>query len=140
MKTKTINYVTKNVQKGFAYCDIHPTEMQEILIIMMRWVTQMGELSNSTNKEVKLFINQWWYAVDKKLPKGRNGMNTPCSFISGILTNLLFGVQRDLSTLQMSGIERISEGMANFEKILNECNEPLNSKPTEEKIVFKIGI
>lgn len=139
MKIKTINYLEKHVQRGLAYCEISQHEMQEIQIEMIRWVGMCGELSNSKNREVRSFINDWWFAHDKQLPKGRNGLNTPYSFISGIISNLLFGTQRDLSTLQMDGIERISEKIAQLEEILHSINEGVNTGK-EEKIVFRIGV
>jgi len=51
----------------------------------------------------------------KSLPSGKEGMNTPANFIGGIVNNMIFGQQRDLSARQMEGIEYVSKWMAELD-------------------------
>jgi hypothetical protein len=75
----------------------------------------MCEMDMSHNEDLRAVREQWWHRRTKSLPSGREGMNTPASFIGGLVNNMLFGQQRDLSDRQMDGIEYVSKWLVELD-------------------------
>lgn len=138
MNTKTINYYPKNTQAKTTYCEIDSKDMEYIQDQLLRYLCQMGELSINKNKDIKEFVSVFWQARNNELPKGVNGLNSPQSFVSGLLNNLKYGTQVDLTNKQLMAIEYISEVMVEFLDCVDDKN--LNKVINNEKMVFIIGI
>jgi len=75
---------------------------------LIRWLSSVGELSQKKDADSKYVITQWWIKSSQTLPKGQNGPNCPYSFVSGMVNNLIFGTQHDLTEKQMDALQNIS--------------------------------
>lgn len=110
--SKQINYDPKVTSANTQYNTIQKDDMTWLLKELMRYQALVGELSIHPNEDLQQYIKQWYRKRTKTLPKGKNGLNSPESFISGLLNNLAFGSQNDLSDIQMDAIQNISNNMA----------------------------
>lgn len=118
METKIIKYTPKFTNAKTTYLDIDPSELQFLHMQLIQYLSRIGEMDNTTNEDFRAFNTQYLHRRRKELPKGENGLNTPVSFISGIINNMMFGKQRDLTDRQIEGIESVSA-------ILNQVWEDL---------------
>lgn len=133
---KQIVYEPKITNANTQYNVIDPTDQAWILKECLRYNCMMNELSISKDENIKLFIREWYRKRNATLPKGRNGLNTPESFIAGIINNIMFGTQNDLSDVQMDALSNISAKMELIYKLV----APLKLQPKEqpfEEIVFR---
>lgn len=105
---KAIKYTPKITAAKTTYISIDEEDMQFVQLQLIQYLTRIGEWDNTNNEDQKQVNSQYFHKRRKELPKGENGLNTPVSFISGILNNLMFGNQRDLTERQTEGIESIS--------------------------------
>jgi hypothetical protein len=110
--TKQISYDPKITSANTQYNTISATDMAWLQTELIRYMALMGELSKNRNREVQNIINQWYRKRTDTLPKSKDGQNTPESFIAGLLNNLTFGNQNDLSQIQMDALENISANMS----------------------------
>jgi hypothetical protein len=108
---KTIRYVPKITGAKTEYRDIDVADMAYIQQELIRWVARIGELDMERDKEIKS-IRTALHERNTNLPRGRLGHNSVTSFVSGLLHNLLFGGQRDLTRIQMEALETISAVMS----------------------------
>jgi hypothetical protein len=108
---KEISYDLKNTTARTQYYKIGGNDMAWLMSELTRYLALCGELSKLPDKEVQEVLNQFWRDKNKDLPKGKTGPNSPESFVSGMLNNIMFGNQYDLSDVQASSIERISRCM-----------------------------
>lgn len=131
---RTIRYIPKATSAKTQYVDIDKQDMEWLQTELIRWLAIMGEQDNSHNDEVKQIMKYWWYKKTSTLPKGKEGQNSPLTFVAGIVNNLVFGSTRDLSTVYIDSLENISANMVLFEEALNELNTLSDRKP--EKIKF----
>jgi len=97
----------------------------------------MGMLDVNRNEDIRQVMKHWWYKRTSSLPKGATGQNSPLSLVSGLLNNLMFGTQHDLSTHTMDSIENISAQMVLFEQALEEIS--INTRSSEQ-IKFVIAL
>ena len=118
MATRTIKYIPKNTAAGTEYREIEEDDKQAILTACIQALTVMAEYDKAaSDDEDKNWIrDKWWHKKDKRLHKGREGLNTPCSVLGGIVHNMMFKdpVQRDLSDKQMADIEFIFQCLHSF--------------------------
>ena len=110
MTVKLIKYVPKITSARTEYREISEEDQQWLQVQMIHWLTKMAELDQSHDEDVKYFLEHWWHKKSKRLHKGQQGPNTPCSTVGGVLNNLMFKEvpQRDFSHKQMEDIEHIS--------------------------------
>jgi hypothetical protein len=133
---KQINYDPKITSANTQYNKIDQTDMVWLQTELIRYMALMGELSKNRDRDIQNIINQWYSKRTATLPKSKNGQNTPESFISGLLNNLMFGNQNDLSQIQMDALENISANMALIYDAVKGLNLQPNTK-TIEKIEFR---
>lgn len=134
--TKQINYEPKITSAKTQYNKLDPIDMAFVHSQLIRYMALMGELSKNRDREVQNIITHWYRKRTQTLPKGKDGWNTPETFISGLLNNLMFGNQNDLSQLQMDALENISANMS----IIYDAVKNLNLQPNTtdiEKIEFR---
>jgi hypothetical protein len=134
--SKQINYDPKITSARTQYNSIDKQDMLWLQTELIRYMALMGELSKNRDRDVQNVINQWYRKRTSTLPKGNNGQNCPESFISGLLNNLMFGNQNDLSQIQMDALENISANMA----LIYDAVKDLNLQPNTvslEKIEFR---
>jgi hypothetical protein len=116
---RVIKFVPKSTGARTEYREISVDDMAFVQSEMIRWLALMSELDMARDEDSKWVNNQWWHKRTDTLPRGRAGQNTPASFVGGMINNLVFGEQRDLSDKQMDAIQNISHIMANFN---DECS------------------
>lgn len=113
MPNKTIKFIPKHTTAHTNYRTITEEDMTFLQTELVRWTVKMGEISIDRDTDSKWVFNQWWNKRTETLPKGRNGQNTPASFVAGVLANTMFGEQRDLTDKQMDAIQSISHILGN---------------------------
>lgn len=112
---RTIKYVPKITSAKTEYREIDAKDLADIHQQLIRWLAVIGELDMTHDEDLRAVREQWAHRRSKSLPRGREGENTPASFVAGIINNMIFGDQRDLSDRQMEGIEYISKWMAEID-------------------------
>jgi hypothetical protein len=133
---KQINYDPKTTQAKTQYNKIDKSDMDLVQAELIRYLSLMGELSKNRDREVQNIINQWYRKRTQTLPKGKDGWNTPETFISGLLNNIMFGNQNDFSQIQMDALENISANM----ELIYDAVRGLNLQPgvgNIEKLEFR---
>lgn len=132
----TINYDPKTTAAKTQYNRLEQKDMDLVQAELIRYLSLMGELSKNRDREVQNIITQWYRKRTQTLPKGKDGWNTPESFISGLLNNIMFGNQNDLSQIQMDALENISANMALIYDAVKGLELQPNTKDIE-KITFR---
>lgn len=122
MAIRLINYSPKITAAKTQYVTIDPIDMGWVQTELIHYLSLMGELDGHRNADIRQVQKIWWYKRTATLPKGNNGQNSPLTFVSGIINNISFGSQRDLSTVQMDAIENISAVMSIFEDSIKDLN------------------
>jgi len=119
---KTIYYVPKITSAKTEYREISEDDHNWLIQQMLCGLVKMGAIGNSHNEDFKLVRTQYWHRRRAALPKGRDGQNTPESFIAGILDNMLYSdnPQRDFTAKQMEGIEDIFNWLSAVDSCLEE--------------------
>lgn len=133
---KQINYDPKITNANTQYNKIDNNDMAYVQLQLVRYMALLGELTKHRDREVQNIINQWYRKKTQTLPKSNNGWNTPETFISGLLNNLMFGNQNDLSQTQMDALENISANM----ELIYDAVKGLYLQPNTtdiEKIEFR---
>jgi hypothetical protein len=105
---KQILYDVKTTSANTTYYNISKEDMDWILGKLIQMQAYMGELSLTKNKGLKDLV-RWYTAPKKSLPRAQNWQkyNSPQSFISGVLNNIMFGEARDISDITASNLENI---------------------------------
>ena len=135
---RTIKYLPKVTMAKTVYCEIDKTDMAWIQTELFRYLSVMGEMSISRSEDVRSILKVWWTKRSPSLPKGSTGQNSPLSFVSGLLNNIVFGSQRDLSDIQMTALTNISAVMVQF---LNAIEAIDKTKTTQnESMIFQIAL
>lgn len=129
-------YDPKITSANTQYNTIDVNDMAFLQMELIRYMSLMGELSKNRDRDVQNIINQWYSKRTATLPKSKDGQNTPESFIAGLLNNLMFGNQNDLSQIQMDALENISANMSIIYDAVKALNLQPNTKPME-KIEFR---
>lgn len=109
-EVKVIKYIPKITNAGTEYREIDPEEMTWIQTQLVRYLTIMAELDQARDEDSRWVRDQWWHKRSDKLHRGKQGQNSPCSVVGGVLNNMMFKdtPQRDFSNKQMEDIEYIS--------------------------------
>jgi hypothetical protein len=135
--TKQITYDPKVTSARTQYNSINKDDMIWLQTELVKYLSLMGELSNVKDMEdVKYAVNHYWRKKTKTLPKGRYGQNSPETFVSGLLNNLMFGNQNDLSDIQMDALTNISSCMNVIYESVKGLNLQANTTQLEP-IIFR---
>jgi hypothetical protein len=105
---KMIRFYPKNTAARTTYVELNEQDTAWLKTELIRWLARMSETQADPNELWRIIHNQYWSKRTKTLPKGRNGLNSPASFVGGLINNLLFGEQRDFTDRQLEGIRDIS--------------------------------
>jgi len=104
---RTIKYYPKQTAAKTQYIEIIPEDFAFITQEVIKISARILELDTTTSEDWRLVREQFFHRRRKDLPRGKEGYNTPASFLGGLTSNLVFGTQRDLSEHQMQGLETI---------------------------------
>jgi hypothetical protein len=120
MAIKIIKYLPKNTTAGTEYREIDEDDKQFVLTSCIQALTVMAEYDKaSSDDEDRIWVrDHWWHKKDKRLHKGRDGLNTPCSVIGGIVHNMMFKTpqQRDFSDKQMKDLEMVFQLLSSIKE------------------------
>lgn len=127
MNKQKIGYFEKQTNSRNTYIDISKRDEDMFYKNLLAINSYMSELALSKDEDVNIFI-KWYRSPDKRYPYntrlGRR--NTPETMIAGLINNVFFGNQRDISTQQLPYLE----------EIVNTCAEVIN----ELKIIKKLEL
>ena len=117
---KIIKYKIKNTSASTTYANINIQDMDYVKKTMGQYLAYIAELDRLIGtKEDE--VRKAMHTRTSELPKSKSGPNTIASFIGGLVNNLVYGSQYDLTIKQMSGIEFVSTVLsqldANFDNI-----------------------
>ena len=119
--SKVIRYTPKQTAAKTQYREIAKDDMDWLQMELVKYLSLMAERDLRSDTDNKWILDQFWHKRTDKLHKGKTGdsyrQNTPCSLIGGLINNLLFGNQRDLTDKQMDDIEYVSMALATIHDI-----------------------
>jgi hypothetical protein len=144
MTIRIIKYIPKVTSARTQYVDIDQNDMTWLQSELIRWLALLGEIDGHRNTDLRQVMKHWWYKRTPSLPKGVNGQNSPLTFTSGLVNNLMFGSQRDLSSKALDAIENISSQIVLLEQALvsdlniNTSSIATNIKFAQAMITFNI--
>lgn len=142
MSKYKIDYQIKNTNSNNTYIEISKNDENVLLKTVLSINSYMQELCLSTDPDIRL-LESWWRSGDKRYPynKRLGKRNTPETMIAGLINNMIFGKQDNLSLEQLPF----------YEEIINRCVElieeieyakkfKLQASPAMTTIVFGLGI
>lgn len=124
---RVIKYIPKATTAKTEYIEISPEDLIYLKADLIKWMARICELDLTRNEDLVAIRDQYFHKRRKSLPKGREGENTPSSFIGGLINNIVYGEQRDLTMKQVEAIENISSVVS---QVWDDC-EPYR---------FQIGV
>jgi len=116
MAITAIKYIPKHTSAGTQYREIDEDEKTKILNSLIEILTLMAELDTQRDEDSIWVRDNWWHKKSQQLHKGKNGPNSPCSTIGGIVHNMMYKdpLQRDFSNKQMEDVELITNILHNI--------------------------
>lgn len=135
---KIIKYTPKITSAKTTYVEIDKDDMLWLQTTFIRWLSVMGELEGHRNEDLRQVMKLWWHKRSATLPKSKNGQNSPLTLVSGLINNLMFGNQNDLSTTTLDAIENISNQMVLLEAAITDLN--IVTQHSSESIKFMVSI
>jgi hypothetical protein len=131
---KTIRYIPKNTSAHTDYVIIDESDMLLVKLNLIHYLSIMGELHNIGDSIIRQIYYKYWTSKHKKLVKCKYGLNTPESFTSGLIRNLYFGTQTNLSMPTLASITLLSDEMFQLTTALNSSDTYV--VPIIENITF----
>lgn len=138
----TIYYETKHTSASTDYIRIEDKDRDIILRSLLSLNSWFQELSLSGDKEIKEFFS-WYQKPNRKYPYNTKlkKHNSPQSMISGLLNNIMFGEQRDLSLIQAELIQDINNTCIDIIEVIQEEKKiDLQKTPGYQKIWLQVNI
>lgn len=135
---KKIFYNKKMTTANTTYLEIVEDDRQYLLAMCVQIQSYFGELSLVKDKDVR-DVYKWYTTSTKTLPYS-NSMkkyNSPQSFISGTLNNLMFGTQREITEIQSEHLQNIINSYQQLCECINtEHKIKLQKEPCTDSILF----
>jgi len=109
-----IGYNIKNTNSNNTYIEMEKNDTDKFLHTILSLNTYVQELSLSNDPDIVAFIS-WYRKPDKRFPYNKrcSRRNTPETMIAGLINNMVFGNQENLSL----------EQLPYYEEIINTCVE-----------------
>jgi len=132
-----IFYDVKNTSATTNYMAINKSDMDYIVSQIIGIQSYMSELTLCTDKDVR-DLNKWYTKSTKSLPFHSKWKkhNSPQTFISGTLNNILYGNQQDLSEIQAQHLQDIINSFVGIVQALKEMKIDLQKNSTLDSILF----
>jgi hypothetical protein len=132
-----IYYDTKNTSADTVYMSISKDDMDTIISICIGIQSYMSELSLCPNKDIKDLL-KYYKSPNKTLPyhKQWRRHNSPQTFISGLINNIMFGSQFDISETQGQHLQNIINMMSEIITVLEEVDIKLQKHNMIQSIMF----
>jgi hypothetical protein len=103
---RSISYLPKYTTAATQYVELNDEDQAWLVAEINRVILEQGQIHPS-NQDKREFDTLYWRKPAKSLPRGRQGVNTPETFATGLLHNLLYGTQRDFTLTQLESIAAI---------------------------------
>jgi len=128
MNKYKIDYQIKNTNSNNTYIEISAKDEAVLLKCVLSLNSYMQELCLSNDTDIKL-VREWWRSPDKSYPynKRLGKRNTPETMIAGLINNMIFGKQDNLSLEQLPF----------YEKIINKCVDIIEEIELAKKLVLQ---
>jgi hypothetical protein len=106
---RIVKYIPKVTTANTEYREIPEDDKDFIIQQCIKCLARMAEWDRLRDTDSVWVRDQWWHKRTDKLHKGKEGMNSPCAVLGGIVNNMMFKAepQRDFSAKQMSDLEAI---------------------------------
>lgn len=104
--SRIVRYVPKYTSAATQYVEMTEADSNWLLGEMTRITLEQCQLHPS-NEEKLEFDNLYWRRAKKSLPRGRQGLNTPEMFVTGLLHNIMYGSQKDFTVTQLEALSSI---------------------------------
>lgn len=132
-----IYYDVKNTSATTNYMTISKQDMDYLISTTISIQSYMGELSLCPNQDVKDLV-KWYKTPNKTLPYHNKWKryNSPQTFISGTLNNIMFGNQQDLSEIQGQHLQNIINTFSDLVEVLKDMKIDLQKNSKLEPILF----
>ena len=129
-----IRYKTKVTKSNNNYYQIDKQDIDWLLGKLIQVQSYMGELSITKDVELKEIV-KWYTSPNKTLPYSTyfKKNNSPNSMVSGIINNLLYGTQQDISEIQAEHLQYI---INTFTDLSSEADIPLQQNCDTQPVVF----
>jgi len=116
---------------------IEKKDMDVLITKMMALQSFFNELSISSNTEIREAV-KWYTKPNKTLPFNRqfSKNNSPCSFIAGMINNLVYSDQQDCSEIQAQHIQNILNTTSELISVINDMGIKLQKNANYEAILF----
>ena len=140
MTKHKIGYSIKNTKSNNTYIQMSKNDSDKFLHTILSLNSYIQELSLSNDPDIQAFIN-WYRKPDKRFPYNKrcDRRNTPESMIAGLINNMVFGNQENLSVEQLPYYEEIiNTSVELMEELKIAKNIELQKKPHLIQIVFGI--
>jgi hypothetical protein len=124
---RNIEYTLKSTSANTQYVTINRDDMTFIQAQFIKYLTTFGELPLYNTVDTKLVIKDYWTKIHKHLPRSKYGMNSPVTFISGLLNNMLYGKSKDFTIHVLPGIELLSNEIYEILQALGEEDERIRT-------------
>jgi hypothetical protein len=106
--SKTLKYIPRVTQAKTVYVELDTDDHVWLKTELIRWLARMAETQNDPDELWRVIHSQYWSKRTRTLPKSKTGLNSPSSYVGGLINNLVFGEQRDFTERQLEGIRDIS--------------------------------
>lgn len=124
---KHIRYYPKHTAARTTYLELQDEDLSWLKTELIRWLSKMAESDINHDPMWKEVLALYWNKKTQSLPKSKTGPNSPNTFIAGLVNNIVFGTQRDITERQMEGIRDIGN---NLSQLWDDV----------DAIVFQIGL
>jgi hypothetical protein len=142
MNKYKIEYQIKDTKSNNSYIEISVYDEAIFLKTLLSINSYMQELCLSNDPDICL-ARDYWRGCDKRFPynKRLGKRNTPETMIAGLINNMLFGNQDNLSLEQTPFYEEIVNSCVTVIEELEIAKKlQLQTKPKMTGIVFGLGI
>lgn len=142
MATHKIKYIIKDTRSNNTYIQINTRDELIFYQTLVSINSYMQELCLGTDVDI-INITDWFRSPDKRFPynKRLSRRNTPESMIAGLMNNMFFGNQKDLSLDQLPYYEEIINTCIDIiETMRDKKSINLQNKPYMTKIQFGLDI
>ena len=132
-----IYFDVKNTSANSIYMSIPKDDMDILMTICISIQAYMGELSTCPNKDIRDLL-KWYKSPNKTLPyhKQWKRYNSPQTFISGLVNNIMFGTQFDISETQGQHLQNIINTYTEIVEVLREVDISLQKSNMAQSIMF----
>ena len=132
-----IYYTKKITGAGTTYMNIEQQDLDTLISKLISLQSFMSELNLSTNKEIKEVV-KWYNKSTKTLPHNRifGKYNSPCSFVAGVVNNIAFGNQKDMSLIQAEHCQNIINNFVMLSDAIKSMGFDLQKNQSYDNILF----